>query len=55
MATLALNSGLWARRLLMGWGPFSGVVPRLRGNDGPCPEQLDHVKQQHPFSGVNKW
>jgi len=31
MATLALNSGLWVRRLLMGGGPFSGVVPRLKG------------------------
>jgi hypothetical protein len=31
MATLALNSGLWVRRVLMGGNPFSGVVPRLRG------------------------
>jgi hypothetical protein len=39
MATLALNSGLWVRRLLYSFGegcayggnPLSGVVPRLRG------------------------
>ena len=31
MATLALNSGLWVRRLLIGGSPLSGVVPRLRG------------------------
>jgi|LakMenEpi03Aug12_release.lakeMendotaPanAssembly.Ray.scaffolds.fasta_scaffold108876_4 hypothetical protein len=39
MATLALNSGLWVRRLLNSCGegcayggcPLSGVVPRLRG------------------------
>jgi len=39
MATLALNSGLWVRRLLNSFGegyayggsPLSGVVPRLRG------------------------
>jgi len=28
---LALNSGLWVRRLLIGGSPFSGAVPRLRG------------------------
>jgi hypothetical protein len=31
MATLALNSGLWVRRLLIGWEPRSGAVPRLKG------------------------
>ncbi len=39
MATLALNSGLWVRRLFNSFGegfanggsPLSGVVPRLRG------------------------
>ncbi len=31
MVSLALNSGLWVRRLLIGRSPLSGVVPRLRG------------------------
>ena len=30
MATLALNSGLCVRRLLIGGSPGSGAVPRLR-------------------------
>ena len=28
MATLALNSGLWVRRLLIDGSPLSGVVPQ---------------------------
>ena len=31
MATLALNSGLWVHRLLIGGRLPSGTVPRLRG------------------------
>jgi hypothetical protein len=27
MATLALNSGLWVRRLLIGGSPFQGRYP----------------------------
>ena len=35
MATLALNSGLWVRRLLMGGGPLRGGVPPQRLTMGP--------------------
>jgi hypothetical protein len=30
MATLALNSGLWVRRLLIGGAPFRGGAPPQR-------------------------
>jgi len=46
MATLALNSGLWVRRLLNSFGegcvyggtPFQGRYPTSEVNDGGCPE-----------------
>ena len=34
MATLALNSGLWVRRLLIGWSPVQGQYPVSEVNDG---------------------
>jgi hypothetical protein len=50
MATLALNSGLWVRRLLNSFGegyayggsPFQGPCPASEVNDGGCPEKADH-------------
>jgi hypothetical protein len=51
MATLALNSGLWVRRLLnscgegcaYGGSPFQGRCPASEVNDGGCPEKPDHL------------
>ena len=51
MATLALNSGLWVRRLLNSFGegyayggsPFQGRCPASEVNDGGCPEKPDHL------------
>ena len=43
MATLALNSGLWVRRLLIGGSPFQGRCPASEVNDGGCPEKPDHL------------
>jgi len=43
MATLALNSGLWVRRLLIVVKPLVGVMPPSEVNDGPCPEKPDHL------------
>ncbi len=43
MATLALNSGLWVRRLLIGGSPFQGRDPASEVNDGGCPEKPDHL------------
>jgi hypothetical protein len=51
MATLALNSGLWVRRLLNSCGeccayarsPFQGRCPASEVNDGCCPEKPDHL------------
>jgi len=52
VATLALNSGLWVRRLLNSFGegfanggsPFQGRYPASEINDGTCPEKPDHLK-----------
>ena len=50
MATLALNSGLWVRRLLNSFGegfaysgsPYQGLCPVSEVNDGGCPGKQDH-------------
>lgn len=44
MATLALNSGLWLRRLLISGSPFQGRYPASKVNDGPYPEKTDHLR-----------
>ena len=52
MATLALNSGLWVRRLLNSFGegcayggsPFQGRCPASEVNDRGCPEKPDHLR-----------
>jgi hypothetical protein len=54
IATLALNTGLWVRRLLNSFGegfakggcPFQGRCPALEFNDGTCPEKPDHLNPQ---------
>ena len=43
MATLALNSELWVRRLLMGWSPVQGQCAASEANDGSCPEKPDQL------------
>jgi hypothetical protein len=44
MATLALNSGLWVRRLLFGGNPaFQGRDPASEVNDGGFPEKPVHL------------
>ena len=43
IATMALKSGLWVRRLLIGGSPFQGRCPASEVNDGGCPEKLDHL------------
>jgi putative transposase len=43
MATLALNSGLWVRRLLMGGSHHQGWYPYSEVNDGTCPEKSVHL------------
>ncbi len=43
MVTLALNSGLWVRRLLVDGSPFQGRYPASEVNDGGCPEKPDHL------------
>ncbi len=43
MANVALNSGLWVRRLLMSGSPLSGAGPASQVNDGACPEKPDHL------------
>ncbi len=43
MATLALNSGLWVRRLLIGGSPVQGRYPASEANDGTCPEKPVHL------------
>jgi hypothetical protein len=43
MATLALNSGLWVRHLLMMGAPFQGRCPASKVNDGGCPGKPDHL------------
>ncbi len=43
METLALNSGLWMRRLFIGESPVQGRCPVSEVNDGGCPEKPDHL------------
>ena len=43
MATLALNSGLWVRRSLIGGSHIQGWCPASEVNDGGCPEKPDHL------------
>ena len=43
MATLALNSGLWVRRLLIVGSPGQGRYPASEDNDGACPEKPVHL------------
>jgi len=43
MATLALNSGLWVRRLLIGGSPDQGRCPASEVNDVACPEKPVHI------------
>ena len=43
MATRALNSGLWVRRLLIGGSPDQGRYPASEINDGACPEKPVHL------------
>ena len=43
MATLALNSGLWVRRLLIGGSADQGRYPASQVNDGACPEKPVHL------------
>jgi hypothetical protein len=45
MATLALNSGLWVRRLLMVGAPFQGWCPASEVNDGGCPGKPDQLSK----------
>ena len=49
MATLAWNSGLWVRRLLIGGSPGQGRYPASEANDGACPEKLVHLNEIVPF------
>jgi hypothetical protein len=44
MATLALNSELWTRRLLIGGSPFQGRCPATEVKNGNCPEKTVHIK-----------
>ena len=44
MATLALNSGLWVRRLLIGGSPYQGRYSASEVIDGTCPEKSVHFK-----------
>jgi hypothetical protein len=56
MATLALDSGLWVRRLLNSFGegcandgsPCQGRYPASEVNDGTCPEKPVHLTPQIP-------
>ena len=50
MATLALNSGLWVRRLLIGGSPYQGWYPASEVNDGGCPEKPDHLKHSLQYT-----
>jgi hypothetical protein len=51
LAILALNAGLWARRMFnrcgegkaFGGGPLQGVSPASDGHDGGCPEKPVHL------------
>lgn len=43
VARLALTAASEAG-VMTGWEPQSGALPRLRGNDGGCPEKPDHLK-----------
>ena len=56
MATLALNSGLWVRRLRNSFGegvdnggsPFQGRYPASDVHDGCCPEKPDQLSLSSP-------
>jgi len=41
--TLAMNSGLWVRRLLIGGSLDQGRYPASEVNDGVCPEKPSHL------------
>jgi hypothetical protein len=43
MTTLALNSGLWVRRLLINGSPFQVRGPASEANDLADPENPDHL------------
>jgi hypothetical protein len=49
MATRALNSGLWVRRLLMGGSPHEERYPSSEVTDGACPEKP--VQLTPPLAG----
>ena len=44
MATLALNSGLRVRRLLIGGSILQGRYPDSEVNDAPSPGKPDHLR-----------
>jgi len=46
MATLALNSGLWVRRLLISGSPDQGRCRASEVNDGACPVKPVHLNPQ---------
>jgi hypothetical protein len=53
MATLALNSGLWVRRLLFGGSRLQGRYLGSEVNDRGCPEKPDHFKaDNHRMEGI---
>ncbi len=49
-ATLALNSGLWVRRLLTGGSPVQGRYPASEVNDDPFPQTSVHLTGRLRFS-----
>jgi hypothetical protein len=49
MATLALNSGLWVRRLLIDGSPDQGRYPASETNDGAYPEKPVHLTERLPW------
>ncbi|MFN5116790.1 MAG: hypothetical protein ACK5FE_04745, partial [Cyanobacteriota bacterium] len=53
MATLALNSGLWVRRLLIGGSPDQGRYPASETNDGACPEKPVQLRAHCTFDQRN--
>ncbi|EHA58579.1 hypothetical protein Syn8016DRAFT_2986 [Synechococcus sp. WH 8016] len=53
MATRALNSGLWVRRLLIGGSPDQGRCPASEVNDEACPEKPVHLTYE-ALEHINK-